>query len=282
LVVFPNCKINIGLRVGNKRADGFHNVETIFFPIPLFDVQEVIAKPLHPTTDFQLFTTGLPIKGDATDNLCTKAYYLLKKDFEHIPAIELHLHKVVPMGGGLGGGSSDAAFTLLALNEKFNLNISTEKLQAYAGQLGSDCPFFITNKPSIALGRGEILNDISLTLKDYKIIIVAPNVHINTGWAFQQLAREINTEATVEASLFSKAIQLPIEEWRHHLVNDFEIPVFKTHPELEEIKKTLYNTRALYASMSGSGSCLFGIFEREENVIFPKNYHPHFSLTNLM
>ncbi|HJU46329.1 MAG TPA: 4-(cytidine 5'-diphospho)-2-C-methyl-D-erythritol kinase [Chitinophagaceae bacterium] len=199
--------------------------------------------------------TGLPVNGESQDNLCLKAYHLLKKDFPELPPVRMHLHKAIPMGAGLGGGSSDGAFTLALLNKKFNLGISKEQLAVYALQLGSDCPFFLHNKPCYATGRGEALEDIALDLSHYSFLLVNPGIHINTGWAFSNI---IPRDA--KSSRLKEAIQEPISDWKHHLVNDFEKPVFDLYPEIRSIRDTLYENGALYASMSGSGSTVFGIF----------------------
>ena len=182
MVSFPNCKINLGLNIVNKRNDGYHDFETVFFPIHLKDALEIIEKE-----KFEFSTSGLPIEGEPEKNLCIKAYQLLKKDFPQLPAVQMHLHKAIPMGAGLGGGSADGAFTLKLLNKKFDLSLSEKQLINYSLQLGSDCPFFILNKPCFATGRGEILEQIDLDLSEYKILIVHPAIHISTAWAFSTI-----------------------------------------------------------------------------------------------
>lgn len=260
MVVFPNCKINLGLHVIRKRDDGYHDLETVFYPLPLRDALEVVRledgsrKPEDGNVDIHM--SGLIVNGKPEDNLCIKAYDLLKKDYPQIPAIQMHLHKAIPMGAGLGGGSSDGAFTLQLLNEKFQLNISREQLLDYALRLGSDCPFFIINKPCIATGRGELMQEVSLDLSSWSFLLVHPGVHVNTGWAFSQL-----TPAAPSQSL-TAIIQQPVTDWRSLLKNDFETPVLEHHPELKAIKEKLYEAGALYASMSGSGSCFYGIFPK--------------------
>jgi len=181
MLSFPNCKINLGLHILGKRDDGFHNLETVFYPVPFKDALELIPST---NTGIEFTATGLAVDGNAADNLCAKAYHLLKKDFPEIPTIKIHLHKAIPLGAGLGGGSADAAFMLKLLNEKFKLNLSTDQLINYALQLGSDCPFFIINKPCLATGRGEMLEEIAVDLSAYKIVLINPGIHINTGWAF--------------------------------------------------------------------------------------------------
>ena len=185
MIVFPNCKINLGLHILGKREDGFHNLETVFYPLLFRDALELIPAT-NNTTEIEFTGSGLAVDGNVSDNLCVKAYYLLKKNFPQLPLVKIHLHKAIPMGAGLGGGSADAAFMLKLLNEKFNLNISTPQLLNYALELGSDCPFFIINKPCIATGRGEILEEIEVDLSAYKIVLINPGIHINTGWAFSQ------------------------------------------------------------------------------------------------
>jgi 4-diphosphocytidyl-2-C-methyl-D-erythritol kinase len=255
MVVFPNSKINIGLNILDKRADSFHNLETVFVPLPLKDSLEIIRA--KENTGAVVFSqTGMAVDGNTTDNLCVKAYHLLKKDFPELPAVQMHLHKAIPMGAGLGGGSADAAFTLQLLNSKFGLNLSTDKLLSYALALGSDCPFFILNKPSFATGRGEILQPVSLSLTGYHLVLINPGIHVNTGWAFSQLAKEDR----VSKNLYHYITQ-PVQTWRHTISNDFEKPVFAAHPVLQEIKEMLYSKGAVYAAMSGSGSTLFGLFE---------------------
>lgn len=259
MLVFPNCKINLGLQILGKREDGFHNIETLFYPVPLKDALEII-----PATTIEFNITGLPVDGNAADNLCVKAYHLLKKDFPQLPFIKIHLHKAIPMGAGLGGGSADAAFMLKLLNDKFKLNLTTPELLNYALQLGSDCPFFIINKSSIATSRGEQMEEINVDLSAYKIILINPGIHINTGWAFSQFSKRSEGYKPFDPSgkSIKEIIQQPIPSWKNELLNDFEKPVFAAHPQIKEIKEMLYRQGALYAAMSGSGSTVFGIFNR--------------------
>jgi len=267
MVSFPNCKINIGLHIVNKRPDGFHDLETVFVPVGSKDAIEIVEDPTSPK-EISYTQTGLKISGPDKDNLCIKAFWLLKKDFPQIPNIKMHLHKAIPMGAGLGGGSADASFVLKLVNQKFNLGLTDERLVAYALLLGSDCPFFIINKPSYATGRGEILEEIPVNLSAYKILLVNPGIHINTGWAFSN----INIEKK-EHNL-KELISMPIETWQQHIFNDFEKPVFEAHPEIAEIKSELLNEGAVYAAMSGSGSTVFGIFEKKylPEINFPSHY----------
>lgn len=255
MLVFPNCKINLGLNVIQKREDGFHNLETVFYPVPFTDVLEVVTGS-SMATEVEFNATGLSVDGPLANNLCIRAYQVLKKDFPRLPAVKIHLHKVIPMGAGLGGGSADAAFILHLLNDKFNLSISTSQLIKYALQLGSDCPFFIHNKPCFATGRGDILKEIEIDLSVFRLILINPPIHINTGWAFSQV-----TPSLPEVSI-KEIIKQPVETWKQELRNDFETAVFSSHPEIRKIKEELYRQGAVYASMSGSGSSVFGIFNR--------------------
>jgi 4-diphosphocytidyl-2-C-methyl-D-erythritol kinase len=253
MIVFPNCKINLGLHVVSKRPDGFHELETVFYPLPLTDALEVIS-PGH----LQFTASGIAVPGNSTDNLCLRAWQVLKQDFPDLPEVDIHLHKHIPIGAGLGGGSADAAFMLRSLNNRFQLAIPEEQLLTYAGKLGSDCPFFIQNKPCYATGRGEIMTPIDLDLSQWTSVLVYPGVHINTGWAFSQ----ITPQAPV-LSLRENILQ-PVETWRNTITNDFETPVLNAHPELAAIKEKLYTEGAVYAAMSGSGSAFVGIFPKNK------------------
>jgi len=261
MVVFPNCKINLGLRILDKREDGFHNLETIFYPIKICDALEIIKE--DSSNNIQFTSSGNKIDGDETNNLCVKAYYLLKKDFPELPSIKMHLHKTIPIGAGLGGGSADAAFALQLINTKFKLNLSATQLSNYALQLGSDCPFFILNKPCIATGRGEILNEIDIDLSGNTAIIINPGIHINTGWAFSQLATFNGSSDKLDPANQTT--------WK----NDFEPIVFNQYPEIKKIKDMLCNSGAYYASMSGSGSTVYGLFDKKAPSIptFPSHYY---------
>lgn len=268
MIFFPNCKINLGLNIIQKRADGYHDLETVFYPLQINDALEIIQTSSVGTGSFcYLSISGLKIEGSITNNLCVKAVEILKKDFPFLPPITMHLHKKIPMGAGLGGGSSDAAFTLLLLNKKFNLNISKEQLITYALQLGSDCPFFILNKPCLATGRGEILDEIKINLSSYYFVIVNPGIHINTSWAFSKIIPQ-KPQPSIR-----QIITQPIETWKENLRNDFEKPIAENYPEIQLIKEQLYNYGALYSSMTGSGSSIFGIFEKQPTSLnFPESY----------
>ena len=271
MVTFPNSKINLGLNVVQKREDGFHDIETVFLPIPFYDALEILPSPDSATT---LIVTGLPIANDG-ENLCLKAFKLLKNYFPLLPEIDIQLHKAIPIGAGLGGGSSDAASMLSLLNKKFNLQIERQHLLDYALQLGSDCPFFIINKPCLAKGRGEILEKINLPLSDYKIVLINPGIHINTGEIFQ------HTTVTTPIKSIRDIIQQPVSTWKNELVNDFEKIVFHRHPVIKKIKEDLYYHKAIYAAMTGTGSTVFGIFNKKDEVdysIEKEYFHRWFDL----
>lgn len=253
MIVFPNCKINLGLHIIRKREDGFHDLETIFYPLPVTDALEVISsKQVH----FE--SSGIAVPGEAADNLCLRAYQLLLADYPTLPPVNIHLHKHIPIGAGLGGGSADAAFMLRLLNTRYQLNLDEARLIGYAAQLGSDCAFFIPNKPCFATGRGEIMTPVDLDLSGYSFLLVHPGIHVNTGWAFRQLAPQ------VPAQSLPSVIRKPVEDWKHLMSNDFEEPVFAQYPAIRDIKEKMYGNGAIYASMSGSGSAVFGIFPKNK------------------
>ncbi|HLY69282.1 MAG TPA: 4-(cytidine 5'-diphospho)-2-C-methyl-D-erythritol kinase [Puia sp.] len=263
MVSFPNCKINLGLHVGRKRMDGYHDIETVFYPLQIKDVLEIIAADA-----FELSMSGSKVEGNANDNLCVRAYSLLKNDFPHLPPTHIFLYKAIPTGAGLGGGSADGAFALKLLNEKFKLSLSTEQLMVYASQLGSDCPFFIINKPCFATGRGEVLEPVEIDLSVYSVLLIHPNIHINTAWAFSQI-----TTLGLNSSV-KEMISQPVSLWKEKLKNDFEEPVFNKYPGLKIIKEKCYAAGALYAAMTGSGSSIYGIFEKNNipSISFEKNF----------
>jgi 4-diphosphocytidyl-2-C-methyl-D-erythritol kinase len=251
MVSFPPCKINLGLNIIRKREDGYHDIETCFYPIPLTDVLEVI-----PSNELMFTSSGNSIPGEASDNLCMKAYALLKKDFS-LPGVKIHLHKIIPTGAGLGGGSSNAAHTLLLLNAIFELNLSSQKLMTYASLLGSDCSFFIGGKPMLGSGRGEILKPLSLSLKGKFLILMNPGLHVSTADAY---SRVVPGPAPLA---IESILSMPLETWRKVLQNEFEKSVFERFPLIANLKDHVYESGALYASMSGSGSSVFGIFDKE-------------------
>jgi len=267
MIVFPNCKINLGLHILQKRQDGFHDIETVFYPVSLQDALEIVHHP-SPTDDIQFTTSGSVIDSLVEQNICVKAYRLLKKDFPQLPSVKMHLHKLIPSGAGLGGGSSDGAFTLLLLNKKFRLELSEDRLLDYALQLGSDCPFFIKNQPCFATGRGELLQQVELNLSWCTIVLINPKIHINTARAFSKITPN-NKRKSIKT-----LIQLPVVQWKEVLINDFEEVFFAEHPEIKSIKDQLYQQGAVYASMSGSGSSVYGLFEKNAQLQFdfPSHY----------
>ncbi len=270
MICFPNCKINLGLFITRKRADGYHDLETVFYPLvapstnsrasggtqfvaTLNDVLEIVPA----AGEGQMHLSGLPVSGDPGNNLVWKAYKLLQDEFHSkVPALDIHLHKAVPMGAGLGGGSADGADMLTLLNDYCGLGLSLQQLAAYALQLGSDCPFFIYNTPQYAAGRGELMQPVLLDLSDYNIQVICPDVHVSTRDAFQLI-----TPRPAPFDLKTLA-DIPVQEWKHHIGNDFEGPVFSAHPELALIKQQLYHQGALYASMTGTGAAVYGIFPK--------------------
>lgn len=252
--MFPNAKINLGLNITSKRSDGYHNLETIFYPIPLEDALEV-HEAKNSNDKYKLYQSGNTIEGNVETNLVIKAYKLLDSIYS-LPPLEIYLHKYIPSGAGLGGGSADAAFMLKLLNKKFSLEITTNKLEEYAASLGADCAFFIENKPTYAEGIGNIFSPISISLKDYQLYLIKPNVFVSTKDAFAYIKPQTPMHDLRETAT------LPIETWKELMVNDFEISVFKQHPILTDIKNELYNQGAIYAAMSGSGSSIFGIFDK--------------------
>lgn len=256
MINFPNCKINLGLRVLSKRTDGFHEVETLLFPIAMFDILEIIPAP---DDQFNFRNTGLSISGDRKYNLVVRAYEIMRTQY-NIPPVHIHLHKTIPMGAGLGGGSADAAYALKMLNEIFNIKLETEKIEAYARQLGSDCNFFIQNIPALATGKGDHLKPINLDLSGFQIIIIKPEVHIPTVDAYSWITPTDNGLSVKEI------IKMPVEKWKNTLVNDFEASVFQHFPEIAGIKTKLYNMGAKYATLTGSGSAVFGLFDKRSNL----------------
>lgn len=257
MITFPNAKINLGLNIIEKRPDGYHNLETVFYPVPVEDALEVNILN-ESTQKFRLHQAGLEIAGEAENNLVVKAYKLLDERF-NLPPIDIHLFKHIPSGAGLGGGSSDAAYMLKLLNEKFNLELSDENLEEYAAKLGADCAFFIRNTPTYAEGIGNIFSPISLSLKGYQIVLVKPDIFVSTREAFARI-KPHRQEIPLK-----EVIKQPIEEWKERMVNDFEESVFPQFPAIKEIKEKLYEAGAIYAAMTGSGSSVFGLFKPEDN-----------------
>ena len=250
MIVYPNAKINIGLNVLKKRADGYHELSSVFYPVKdLCDILEIL-----PSTEFSFSSSGIEIPGEG--NICTKAFEMLKQDFG-ISNVKIHLHKQIPIGAGLGGGSADGAFMLKSLNDLFDLKLSISQLEKYALQLGADCPFFIENTPKYVQGIGGGMIAIDLDLSDYKIQFVNPEFPISTAEAYGDI-----TPKTPETNLLD-LINQPIEKWKGKVKNDFEVTAFKKHSQLQKMKNQLYADGAIYASMSGSGSVLYGVFERQ-------------------
>ncbi|MFN2396060.1 MAG: 4-(cytidine 5'-diphospho)-2-C-methyl-D-erythritol kinase [Bacteroidales bacterium] len=253
MIVYPHSKINLGLHILNKREDGFHDIETLFYPLKLSDALEIIPAS-DGKTEFS--ASGIPIPGNAEGNLCLQAWELLHKH-HNIPRVKIHLHKVIPIGAGLGGGSSDAAFTLKLINDLFEADIPGELLHKYAKQLGSDCSFFLNGQPALASGKGEILKPFDVSLKGYYLILLSPLIHVSTAEAYAEI------KPSMPETRLENVLTLPVKKWKGLLVNDFEMSVFMKHPEIKEIKTQLYGSGALYACMSGSGASVFGIFAQK-------------------
>lgn len=253
MVIFPNCKINLGLTVDDKRTDGYHNISTVFLPIPLYDALEII--PSKSSINIQFTQSGKLVDGNSMDNLCVKAAQLLQDLFPEIPPIEIYLHKNIPMGAGLGGGSSDAAHTLLLMNQLFHLGLSKDKLIQLSLQLGSDCPFFIENKNCFATGRGEIMSPIEVNLNNNYILLINPSIHISTAWAFKEI-----TPGSIRVPFKEILKEEPIK-WRKALYNHFEEPVCQKFPEIKTLIDLMYQNGAEYAAMTGTGSTIYGIFK---------------------
>lgn len=264
MICFPNAKINLGLNITEKREDGFHNIESIFYPVGWNDALEIIVfdsarTDKNSNTEFNLHLSGLPISGNSTDNLLYKAFQIIKQT-KTLPNIDVYLHKTLPMGAGLGGGSADAAFFINLLNEQFSLNFTETERIDIAKQLGSDCAFFIKNKPVFASQKGDVFTDIKLDLSHLYIAIIYPNVHSNTKEAYSLMKPQQPNRSLLEI------IKQPISTWKTDLVNDFEKSIFSLYPIVEKTKKDLYEFGAVYACMSGSGSAVFGLFETEPNI----------------
>lgn len=248
MVAFPGCKINLGLHILRRRPDGYHDIDTAFYPVPWSDFLEFL-----PARELAFTCTGLEIPGERMDNLCLRAYRLLKQDHS-LPPVQGHLHKLVPMGAGLGGGSADAAHTLRLLNAIFSLSLTPAQLADYARRLGSDCSYFLMNQPARGTGRGDILEPLSIDLRGFYLVVVTPPVHVSTAVAY----------AGVEPKLPEEPLHItlarPVDQWKTTLRNDFESTVFSRYPQLAEVKGRLYDQGAVYASLSGSGSSLYGLF----------------------
>jgi len=249
VIVFPNAKINVGLNVVERLPKGYHAIETIMIPIPLYDIIEVL-----PSQKVEWKQSGRQIKGIASDNLCIQALDMIAARYS-IDKVYMHLHKRIPFGAGLGGGSADATFVIKALNELFALNLDINEQRNLASELGSDCAFFVENRPQLSTGRGEILRPIEIDLSGYTIVVIKPLISVNTAQAYA------NVYISGDRNRLHNDIQKPITEWKHCIKNDFEHSIFKRHPQLAQLKQDLYTQGAIYASMSGSGSAIFGIFQ---------------------
>ncbi len=268
MICFPNCKINLGLNIVEKRNDGFHNIESIFYPVPLNDILEIVK------SEKIVFTmSGNKIQGPADSNLCIKAYRLLQEKYE-LPPINIHLHKVIPTGAGLGGGSSNAAFMIKLINSYFSLNMSIAQMQEIARSIGSDCAFFIENKPVLATQKGDTFKDCQIDLTNYHIMLVKPNIHVSTPEAYSLITPKKTTFP------LTKIQNTSMNEWKECINNDFEKVIFEKHPEIKKIKERLYEMGAIYSSMSGSGSCVYGIFDK--TVPIPNIFNSYFTWQGLL
>ncbi|AFK02763.1 4-diphosphocytidyl-2-C-methyl-D-erythritolkinase [Emticicia oligotrophica DSM 17448] len=267
MLTFPNAKINIGLNIVEKRSDGFHNIESVFYPVEWCDALEILPNQDQTANEAIFQSTGLSIPGNESSNLCLKAWHLLQDQISTPPTI--HLHKVIPMGAGLGGGSADGAFTLRMLNEVYQLNLSNDQLKDFARKLGSDCAFFIENKPVFCYNKGDEFEDFSLNLKGKFIVLVNPDIHISTAEAYSGVSPQ-----KPEISL-KTALSEPISNWKTIVKNDFEEKLLLKYPTIAEVKESLYVAGAVYASMTGSGSTVYGIFENEIDL---KNQFPNFAI----
>jgi 4-diphosphocytidyl-2-C-methyl-D-erythritol kinase len=256
MLCFPNAKINIGLNIIEKREDGFHSIETVFCPAGLSDVLEFIPEPGLPPGTCIFDFTGIPMEGPDEKNLCVRAYHLLCDQF-NLPAVHIHLHKIIPPGAGLGGGSSDAAFMLKYLDLQFDLKIGEQQLCAFASQLGSDCAFFIKNRPMFGYARGDRFRELTSFPQNLQVIIVNPGIHISTAEAYAGVIPHKPSRPLAEL------ICLPVNEWKNQIINDFEPAMVNRYPIIGEIRDRLYDLGAVYASMSGSGSSVYGLFSEK-------------------
>jgi 4-diphosphocytidyl-2-C-methyl-D-erythritol kinase len=251
MICFPNAKINIGLYITERRSDGYHNLESVFYPIQIQDALEVVS-----ASKLDFSASGIEIPGKMEDNLCVKAYHLLKKDHD-LPPVHIHLHKHIPIGAGLGGGSSDAAFFIKLMNEKFELGLRNEQIEAYCRQLGADCAFFIENKPVFAYGKGDQFLPVKLDLSAYFMVLVMPDVQVSTSEAYRGVKPALPNYQLVEV------VENDLLTWKNVVKNDFEASVFDKFPVIRGVKAALYESGAIYAAMSGSGSSVFGIFKKK-------------------
>lgn len=256
MIVFPNAKINIGIDIIRRRTDGYHDIETVFYPIRLYEALEAL-----PASSNAFTSSGLPIPGGEQQNLCLRAYALMAGDLQ-LPPLRIHLHKAIPIGAGLGGGSSDAAFFIRLVNEQFNLRLHEEQMRGYARMLGSDCAFFIADRPAFASGRGDELQAVALDLSRFHIALVMPPVHVSTASAYSGVMPAMPVQPLREL------IGRPVADWKGLIHNQFEPSVFRAFPQIAALKEALYDAGAVYASMSGSGASVFGIFEKKPDLSF--------------
>lgn len=263
MIAFPNAKINLGLHITARRPDGYHDIESCFYPVNWCDALEIV-----PATQFSFTSSGIEIPHSDKGNLCIQAYELLREDFDLQP-VRMHLHKHIPIGAGLGGGSADCAFALKLLNQIFNLQLSVSQLEDYAAKLGSDCPFFINNQPVYASETGTTFSPVDLDLSNYHLQVIYPGIHISTGEAYGAIQ-----PTRADHDIREVLRNIPIEEWNEHLKNDFEAPLFERYEALSQVREKLYQHGAIYASMTGSGSAVYGIFDIPTTPLFPE--HPHF------
>lgn len=270
MISFPNAKINLGLNIVRKRDDGYHDLETLFYPVAFRDALEILpaSDPSETPSGVRLHLSGKTVEGSPDKNICVKAWHLLKADFPDLPSIDLHLYKAIPMGAGLGGGSADGSFTLKMLNDLFDLGLTGASLEAYALKLGSDCPFFIRNTPCFASGRGESMIESSLDLSGYAFLLVHPGIHVSTAVAFSGVRPSVPQQSIADI------VSMDVALWRGHLVNDFERTVFAAFPAIQTLRDSLYDAGAIYAAMTGSGSSVFGIFPKNglPEIRFPEDH----------
>ena len=263
MITFPVAKINLGLNVVEKRADGYHNLQTVFYPVPIMDALEIVpmSDGFPSDVDCDLKVTNITIEGDEQRNLVVRAYQLLKADFPDLPRVHAHLWKGIPTQAGMGGGSSDCGYMIRLLNETFDMGLSSEQMQQYAARLGADCAFFIESRACYAEGIGERLQPIDLDLSGWHIGVVRPDIPVPTKEAFSRI------HPHYPALNCRDVVKQPVETWRDRLTNDFEQSVFALHPEIGAVKEQLYKMGATYAAMSGSGSALFGLFKDEPDAL---------------
>lgn len=264
MISYPNAKINLGLNVLRKRSDGYHDIESVFYPVPWCDILEIV--PRKGLGQVMFSSSGIDIPSEGKPNLCEQVYQHFSDEFG-IASVKIHLHKMVPIGAGLGGGSADAAFCAVMLNDLFDLDLSASQLEEIVSRVGSDCPFFVQNKPAYVTGRGDVLQSIDLNLNGLWICLVNPNIHIGTHEAYSGI------KANVPELSLTESLNNSISCWHAKVKNDFENSIFSNHPEIEKIKTNLLASGAVYASMTGSGSTVFGLFEtKPEQLDLPESY----------